>query len=223
MAINKAALDRLRFNLNDTLHNREIGLKPYLSAADFDELKYLLDFLGDQLPKQVHELVSTGYSRDPDTQFELADRMLRLLNLVDEFGSKLEENQIEDELTPTFQLSPPDSERVLTLSGQMREIVHASKVFDAPHKRRLLNRIAAIEQQVHSEKGRFDVILGGISDLGETIGKFGTDIKPLTDRMSEIRKITRQATKEYDQLPAPDEIKKLPAPDEPQGDFDEEE
>jgi len=96
----------------------------------------------------------------------------------------------------------------------MRKIIHASEAFDVPHKKRLLNRIAAIEKQVYSDKGLLDVVLGGVSDIGETLGKFGGDIKPLTDRMAEVKKITRSGSEEYKQLPEPDEVKSLPAPEE---------
>ncbi len=115
---------------------------------------------------------------------------------------------------PTFNLDQSEKDRIALLASQMRKIVHASELFDNSHKVRILNRISSIENEVLKPKGLFDVILGGTSDIGETLGKFGVDIKPLTDRMKEIKQITRSKTKEYDELPAPDEIKKLPAPDD---------
>jgi len=97
----------------------------------------------------------------------------------------------------------------------MRKIILATPDFDDPHRVRLLNRLSAIEKEVLKSTGLFDVIRGGMNDLGETLGKFGKDIKPLTDRMREVVSIVRKSTKAYDQLPDPDEIEKLPAPDEP--------
>ena len=104
--------------------------------------------------------------------------------------------------------------RVLELSSQIRKIIFASTAFDEPHKRRLLNRIAAIENEVNQPKGKLDVILGGVSDIGDALKKFGGDLKPLSDRISEIKKITQSKSKEYAQIPAPEEQKALPAPDE---------
>lgn len=119
-----------------------------------------------------------------------------------------------EELLPTFTLEAPDQARVLKLCGDMRKIIIGTTDFDTAHKRRLLDRVAAIEKQVHQEKGMLDVVLAGVTDVGETLGKFGKDLKPLTDRMSEINKIARGGSKEYDQIPAPEEIKSLPAPEE---------
>lgn len=76
----------------------------------------------------------------------------------------------------------------------------------------LLNRIAAVEKQAIDKRGMLDVVRGAASDVGETLWKFGKDIKPLTDRFKEVLSITRKATPEYDQIPAPEELKKLPPP-----------
>ncbi len=78
----------------------------------------------------------------------------------------------------------------------------------------MLNRIAAIEAETHKPEGMFDVVRGGIDDLGETLGKFGVNIKPLSDRMNEVVSIARRGTKAYDQLPEPEEVKQLPPPED---------
>lgn len=144
--------------------------------------------------------------------------MTRLLGMLEGQLAVVEEQSLSvtadlGDLVPKFSLNENDRARVLKLCGGMREIVQATSEFDHPHKIRLLNRIASIEAEVHKEKGMFDIILGGVSDVGETLGKFGKDVKPLTDRMNEILDITRRGTKEYDQLPPPEEIKRLPAPE----------
>ena len=182
--------------------------------VQIDELNYLIDLCEADLPEGFVKLV-----RDADgnigTSEQIYDtrrrRLLSMLEVAKSFPKT--KSYSSGELLPTFELSEPDKDRVIKLCSGMRKIVFASDDFDEPHKKRLLNRIAAIEQQVQSKKGLYDVVLGGVSDLGETLGKFGKDIKPLSDRMAEILQITRNATKEYDQLPAPDEVKKLPAPD----------
>jgi len=125
------------------------------------------------------------------------------------------ENKTElQDFVPTFSLNAKDKDRVLELCADMRKIILATVEFDNAHKVRLSNRIFSIEAEVHKKKGLFDVVLGGVSDIGETLGKFGKDIKPLTDRMAEVKKITRKNTQAYDQIPAPEEIKRLPKPDE---------
>lgn len=184
-----------------------------LTRTDHDEMLLLAEYLGPRIPASVHSLLSGGFSTRPYQQRELGQRISRALDFISEYG-EVGAADAETALLPTFSLAQADKDRVLELCTGMRKIIFASQDFDEPHKKRLLNRIAAIEKQVHSPKGLFDVVLGGVSDVGETLGKFGKDIKPLTDRMNEVVKITRKGTKEYDQIPAPEDIKRLPAPDD---------
>jgi hypothetical protein len=53
--------------------------------------------------------------------------------------------------------------------------------------------------------------------VGEALGKFGKDVKPLFDRMTEIMGIARGKSEEYEQLPPPEEVKRLPPPDDTKG------
>ncbi len=117
-----------------------------------------------------------------------------------------------DEIAPTIMLNENDRSIITRLIEEMRHIINNSNLFDTPHKRRLLDRIHAIELETYKDKGRFDVFLGGLQDAGEALGKFGKDVKPLTDRMTEVAGIARERTKEYEQLPPPESQKRLPPP-----------
>jgi hypothetical protein len=185
------------------------------SQADFDEIEVLAEFLGADLPTRFHKVLAGGYPGFAGGQKNTAERLLRILEVVPKYGvpsSRVTEN--DQELTPTFQLTTDDKELVLELSSKIRMIIFSSPLFDQPHKRRLLNRIAAIEREIHQPKGRLDVILAGISDVGDAAKKFGTDLKPIVDRMTEIKRITQTSSSEYDQIPPPEEKLSLPAPDE---------
>ena len=183
------------------------------TTADFDEMLMLSNLLREFLPDEVHNLLRAGYSTLASNQKNLAERINRAIEFRNKYGV-IGQNKISDELTPTFELLGKEKGRVLELSSQIRKIIFASTAFDEPHKRRLLNRIAAIENEVNQPKGKLDVILGGVSDIGDALKKFGGDLKPLSDRISEIKKITQSKSKEYAQIPAPEEQKALPAPDE---------
>lgn len=122
--------------------------------------------------------------------------------------------------SPVFALDSSESQRISDLCNEMREIIGASSQFSDPHKIRLLGRISDIETEILKDKGRFDVILGGVVEFGDALGKFGKNVKPLVDRMAEIRKITQSKSKAYEGLPAPEEVKKLPPP-EPDEDAEE--
>lgn len=174
-------------------------------------------------------------SSEPDLK---NSRFIEILNLLDRSWSALDQNEKyefqgrlkacydalivvshaksvrEDASEPTFELSDEEKKRLVQLCSEMRNIVHTSSVLTENHRVRLLKRIAAIEQEIHKLKGRFDVILAGVSDIGEAAGKFGNDVKPLVDRMKEIVGLTRKKTPDYAQLPAPEDVKKLPPPSE---------
>ncbi len=209
------AMDRFTFLIEEAAKSENSTTRVgKLSLADWDEIQYLSALLNYDLPKKVLELVQAKYASTGNVQKTFAERVKRALHLREAYGTGVEASEGGEELLPHFSLDSNDKQRVMKLCSDMRKIVFASAIFDEPHKKRLLNRIAAIEKQVMSKKGLFDVVLGGVSDVGETLGKFGTDIKPLTDRMSEVAQITRKGTQEYDQIPAPEEVKQLPPPEE---------
>lgn len=186
------------------------------TRADMDEIAMIAQACEERLPKRLVGLIRDIDRNFPATTNGRTEFLARAVRIFEVERSLPEQVDIErsDPLLPTFNLSKGDRDRVLKLCSDMRKIIFASADFDEPHKKRLLNRVAAIEAQVLSREGLFDVVLGGVSDIGETLGKFGKNIKPLTDRMTEIAKITRQSTKEYEQIPAPEEIKQLPKPDD---------
>lgn len=188
---------------------------PQMTRADVDELAMITEVCRHLLPKKFVEVVADydrKFSNISTDKLAFIERLHRILQVSESLPVSREGEQETDELLPSFSLKEKDKLRVLELCQEMRKIIFSSNLFDEPHKRRLLNRIAGIEHQVHQKRGLFDIVRGGINDLGETLGKFGRDIEPLTKRMDEVVKITRQATKEYDQLPAPEDVKQLPPP-----------
>ena len=203
-------------------------------AADIDEVQVLVEAMpeafSDNFRGVLHSLVEANPSDLSSSQIMMQlKRLHRILDAEQALPKHLRpsarvgtEQLLETALIPVFDLSEQDKSRILDLCVQMRKIVFATAEFDEPHRVRLLNRIAAMEREVHKKKGLFDVILGGVVDVGETLGKFGKDIKPLTDRMSEVAGIARKATKQYDQIPAPEQPLALPKPSEdPAGDDSE--
>jgi hypothetical protein len=187
-------------------------------SNDDIDIRMFTRFLGQASGlNEPHKKIVTGYLEDilsePEVSYEdvrpQIDSFLGYLEFMLEDFSLEEHENSEDGLLPTFTLGKSDRTRVSKLCSDMRKIVFASSEFDAPHKRRLLNRIAAIEIQISRDRGLFDVILAGIADFGEALGKFGKEIKPLTDRMVEIRKIAQEGTPDYDQIPPPNDTKRI--------------
>ncbi|MGR3313669.1 hypothetical protein [Roseovarius indicus] len=189
--------------------------------ADVDELIMRIEAAEQLLSKRFKDVSEGLENFDPSLLHyheERCHRLLRILSVQEELP--VSQLASDETLVPTFELKTKDKKRVLDLCAQMRKIVLATDVFDQPHRRRLLNRIAGIEAQVEQPKGLLDVVRSGVSDVGETLGKFGMDIKPLTDRMTEVAQIARDNSEEYRKIPSPTEIKKLPKPDIPTSDED---
>jgi hypothetical protein len=192
-----------------------------VSRADIDEFAMRTEAASGSLPSRFVDI-----TRKLDSEFDseyaniFGENYIRLSRVLEVFETlpKIQNNEsVASDLLPTFELNEFDKERVLELCSKMRKIILATNIFDQPHRRRLLNRIAGIEHQVEQPRGLLDVVRAGVSDVGEALGKFGTDIKPLTDRMKEVAQIARSSSKEYDQIPAPDEIKQLPKPNDGEG------
>ncbi len=210
----------IKTHINDLLRDLANQNGRY-SQADFDEVAMYVEVSSGSFHRRFVEVVRRAdanfptrmTSTDIEERIAIIDRLLRISDVSEALPQQTEDKNCDDELLPRFELNQADKARVLELCSQMRKIVLATEVFDQPHKRRLLNRIAGIEYQVEQPKGLLDIVRAGVSDVGETLGKFGTDIKPLTDRMNEVAGIARSGSKEYDQIPAPEELPKLPAPD----------
>ncbi|NTT85186.1 hypothetical protein [Tabrizicola fusiformis] len=193
------------------------------TKADVEVVRTLAGYGKSVFPKQFMDVLfdeeDLTYKRYHNVRFSSLHAILDAYEAIPDSlrTSSASSATIEDELDPTFSLAPSETALVFRLCAEIRAAISSSKLFDVPHKRRLLNRVASIEREIHLPKGRLDVILGGMSDFGETLGKFGKDVKPLVDRMTEIMGIAREKSEDYDQLPRPDEVKRLPPPDDSQG------
>lgn len=186
------------------------------------QLDIILDSDDGSIPPRLRRLIE-NFSRQTSSERDgLIQSRKQMIRVIDRLPPSLKARMVEasnrpdasDELIPTFALERGERDRILELCERMRRIVFSASEFDQPHRVRLLNRIAAIEAETHKPEGMFDVVRGGIDDLGETLGKFGVNIKPLSDRMNEVVSIARRGTKAYDQLPEPEEVKQLPPPED---------
>ncbi|MEO9516604.1 MAG: hypothetical protein ABJH45_08565 [Paracoccaceae bacterium] len=194
----KAALFELHKNDNNSEKYSLIQKLAVLSEAD----KSLCSDRFTELAASLADYGHTDYIEQADI-----DALHRMFE-ADEVLIEASRNEIDSELA-TFELDQEDKDTLLKKCEQMRKIIWASTAFDQAHRGRLLKRVSAMEVQIGLEKGLCDVVLGGVSDFGEVLGKFGEDIKPLTDRMRDIAQITRSKSADYDKLPAPEETKKL--------------
>ena len=120
----------------------------------------------------------------------------------------------------TYEFLETDYKRLQELIDELRTLTSESKQIDRDHKRRLLKRIEKLQQELHRKMSNLDVFWGLFGDVGVALGKFGADIKPLTDRACEILKIVTRTQaraiglpsgKDTPLLKAVEEIAKQPA------------
>ena len=202
------------------VRNRKLfarGNEPLKSrAADFFRNVRVLEIAAlktddpDGLGQLIDEVRYANDSYEAASAFEALDRVEDLIHDIkleahfsgkgDQFG------------TATFSLEKAEIQRIMKKTSEMRTIISKSEAFDAAHRKRLLDRISQVEAEIYRKDGKIDAILGGIVDFGDALGKFGNSVKPLVDRMAEVRKIVQSKTAAYKELPAPEETKKLPPP-----------
>jgi len=88
-----------------------------------------------------------------------------------------------------YQFSDNDFKRVQDLINEMRDLLTNSTDFDEDHKRRLLKRLEKLQGELHKQMSNLDSLWGLIGDAGVALGKFGENVKPLTDRIGEVLQI----------------------------------
>lgn len=168
----------------------------------------------------------TEYASDAEASFGAGNRQeaRQLVERLSEEVKRLKQERLEERLNehfsgsqvvePIFRLNRDEVDLIVSRCSEMKLIVSESNFFSNKHKARLLERISHVEKEVFKEKGRFDVILAAVVDIGDAAGQFGEKVEPLVKRIKEIRQIAQSKTNEYKGLPKPDEVKQLPPPEE---------
>lgn len=97
-----------------------------------------------------------------------------------------------------YEFSEGDLDRIQTLINELREHISGSNLFEQEHQQRLLKRLEKLQSEMHKKMPDLDRLWGLVGDAGVALGKFGTDAKPIVDRIKELTKITwnTQARKE---------------------------
>ena len=86
-----------------------------------------------------------------------------------------------------------DFERIQKLINEMRDMITASQVITAKHKQRLLERLERMQRELHKTTSDLDRFWGFIGEAGIVLGKFGSDVKPVVDRVKELVDIVWKA------------------------------
>jgi hypothetical protein len=82
-------------------------------------------------------------------------------------------------------MDEPTLIRVQALINEIRTLI-ASSTIDSKHKSRLLSRLEGLQSEMHKELSDLDRFWIFMGEAGRVLGKFGEDVKPLTDRITEL-------------------------------------
>ena len=85
-----------------------------------------------------------------------------------------------------YEFSEGDLERGQALLNEIRDLITQSPIFDESHKRRLLARLERVQAELHKQVSDLDRFWGLVGDAGVALGKFGSDAKPIFDRIKEL-------------------------------------
>ena len=101
-----------------------------------------------------------------------------------------------------YEFSQGDLERIQQLINELREKISASTFIEPDHKQRLLGRLERLQRELHKKVSSLDQFWGLIGEAGIVIGKFGTDAKPIVDRIREIAQIVWTTQARMEELPS---------------------
>ena len=88
-----------------------------------------------------------------------------------------------------YRFSDDDFNRIQVLINELRDLINNSQVITAKHKQRLLERLERMQREWHKQTSDLDRFWGFIGEAGIVIGRFGTNIKPIVNRLREIAEI----------------------------------
>ncbi|MFO7598053.1 MAG: hypothetical protein R6W92_17130 [Desulfocurvibacter africanus] len=100
-----------------------------------------------------------------------------------------------------YRFSDNDFSRLQTLVNEIRDLISSSVVIIDDHKKRLLKRLENLQSELHKSESNLDKFWGLMGDAGVMLGKFGSDIKPIVDRIREVLEIVCRTQAQSEQLP----------------------
>jgi hypothetical protein len=101
----------------------------------------------------------------------------------------------------SYEFLESDYKRIQELISELRTLTTESEQIDGQHKRRLLKRIEKLQLELSMKMSNMDIFWGLFGEAGVALGKFGTDVKPLTDRICEVLKIAARTEARANGLP----------------------
>lgn len=100
-----------------------------------------------------------------------------------------------------YEFTEGDLKQIQSILNELRDIITNGEEFEENHKKRLLNKLEKLQQELHKKVSTLDNIWGLIGEAGVVIGKFGKDSKPIVDRIRELVEIVWRVQSMAEELP----------------------
>lgn len=104
--------------------------------------------------------------------------------------------------TFAYEFSSSDIDRVQQLLNELRVQITSLESLEENHRSRLLKRLETLQSELHKRISDLDRFWGLVGDAGVVLGKFGTDSKPIVDRIREIAQIAWKTQSRTEGLPS---------------------
>ena len=101
-----------------------------------------------------------------------------------------------------YEFSDGDHKRIQALVNELRDMIVASSDFDERHRERILEKLEAVQKELHKRMTSLGKLWDLIGEGGVVLGKFGEDAKPIFDRIREICEIAWRTTARAEELPS---------------------
>ena len=131
----------------------------------------------------------------------ITTKVLKERTSEDTFKRSLEFYKMQMKPGFSYEFLDSDYNRLQELINEIRTLTSESGQIEEKHKRRLLRKIEALQQELHKRMSNLDAFWGLMGEAGVALGKFGQDVKPLTDRVCEILQIVYRTQARANELP----------------------
>lgn len=119
----------------------------------------------------------------------------------DAFGRAQDFYQIRIRGAFAYEFLESDYERLRELASEIQILVRGSRPTDVDHKRRLLKRIANLQEELGRRMSSLDMFWGLAGDAGVAIGKLGDDAAQMVQGIREILTIVARTQAKAEGLP----------------------
>jgi len=173
------------------------------SVSDTDDVEY------DQSGYPIFSALDFGMDEGYLTGF-MFKRMAALKTTVkrnidsQKFMTHVNNNKMKMGKNFSYHFNEDEISYIQKIINALRDEITSKDVFKDEHKQRILNRLEALQQELHKKMSDLDRFWGLIGDAGVALGKFGADAKPFADLIKDLTKVVWGAQARVEEIECSD-------------------